>query len=204
MSDDGGHSRVESILRNPEPIMEYTPIAQSAPGRVCAQDGCTTVLSVYNHSAFCFAHQPDPDGHLIADCPPGHMVCLICGEAKPATIEFFYHESRRGGLRAWCRECAKEYNRRKKAGQEQRRPAFRICQTCKQALPLNELYFVTAPDMRWGFGNACRDCSARAHARARDRGERRKGDRSRRDYYYQKRYGVANRTEYLKMKEAQT
>ncbi|HUS61917.1 MAG TPA: hypothetical protein VMY34_06945 [Acidimicrobiales bacterium] len=27
-------------------------------GRVCVDDGCTTVLSMYNHGAYCSLHQP--------------------------------------------------------------------------------------------------------------------------------------------------
>ena len=27
-------------------------------GRVCAEEGCTTILSVYNRSEFCWQHEP--------------------------------------------------------------------------------------------------------------------------------------------------
>ena len=27
-------------------------------GRVCAEEGCTTKLSIYNKSKYCYAHQP--------------------------------------------------------------------------------------------------------------------------------------------------
>ena len=28
------------------------------PGRVCAQDGCITTLSIYNRSKYCWNHEP--------------------------------------------------------------------------------------------------------------------------------------------------
>ena len=28
-------------------------------GRVCAEDGCVTRLSIYNRSTFCWAHEPE-------------------------------------------------------------------------------------------------------------------------------------------------
>jgi hypothetical protein len=28
------------------------------PGRRCAQEGCTTTLSIYNRAKFCWAHEP--------------------------------------------------------------------------------------------------------------------------------------------------
>ena len=28
------------------------------PGRICAEDGCGTLLSIYNKGKFCFQHEP--------------------------------------------------------------------------------------------------------------------------------------------------
>ena len=47
-------------------------------GRVCAHEGCATVLSVYNATAHCGAHQPEPDWHY---CGMDVAVCASCGEA---------------------------------------------------------------------------------------------------------------------------
>lgn len=105
MSEDGGHSRVESILLSPEPIMEYTPIAQSAPGRVCAQDGCTTVLSVYNHSTFCFAHEPEETDEP-AD---GYRACSRCRTVLPLSAFQAKSKEKGGVVYYWttriCRRC---------------------------------------------------------------------------------------------------
>lgn len=41
-------------------VIELPPIHVHPAGRVCAHKGCRTRLSVYNPSAHCGAHQPDP------------------------------------------------------------------------------------------------------------------------------------------------
>ncbi len=32
---------------------------QWTSGRVCAEDGCVTRLSIYNRSTYCWAHEPE-------------------------------------------------------------------------------------------------------------------------------------------------
>jgi hypothetical protein len=105
VSERGGNTNVQSILANPEPIMEYTPIAQSAPGRACAKDGCSTVLSVYNHSEFCFAHQPEDTDEL----PDGYRECSRCRSVLPLTAFKAKSKEKHGVVYTWttrlCKSC---------------------------------------------------------------------------------------------------
>ncbi len=45
-------------------------------GRVCAYDGCATILSVYNEEHYCGAHRPEPPLHY---CGMDFQVCHECG-----------------------------------------------------------------------------------------------------------------------------
>ena len=51
-------------------------------GRVCEHPDCGTILSVYNESEHCGAHQPEPDnrycGYLV-------LICRKCGETVAVT-----------------------------------------------------------------------------------------------------------------------
>lgn len=52
-------------MRDSSPILKGAPV-QALPkrnrtwseGRVCADEGCVTRLSVYNRSKYCWAHEP--------------------------------------------------------------------------------------------------------------------------------------------------
>jgi hypothetical protein len=105
MSDAGGNTNVQSILRNPEPIMEYTPIAQSAPGRVCAEAGCGTILSIYNHSEFCDLHQPADSDTL----PDGYRECSRCRTVLPLSAFKAKSKEKDGVVYYWttrlCTRC---------------------------------------------------------------------------------------------------
>jgi hypothetical protein len=47
-------------------------------GRVCAEPGCGTVLSVYNETDRCGLHQPEPDDIW---CGYRVVICAACGHA---------------------------------------------------------------------------------------------------------------------------
>ena len=68
---EGEYDVVLSNSRGPETLaglvaeLEQRPsrrggIRKSASGRMCEATGCTTLLSVYNHSAYCWTHAPKP------------------------------------------------------------------------------------------------------------------------------------------------
>jgi len=40
------------------------PSRTFAPGRVCAEPGCETKLSIYNESDFCYVHEPETTPRL--------------------------------------------------------------------------------------------------------------------------------------------
>jgi hypothetical protein len=46
------------VLRGSRPRELPPPNRTYERGRVCATDGCETRLSVYNRSAYCWAHAP--------------------------------------------------------------------------------------------------------------------------------------------------
>ena len=58
-------------------LVAADPVTTYPAGRVCACPECETVLSVYNPSEFCGAHQPEPDMHY---CGMDFVVCPECGE----------------------------------------------------------------------------------------------------------------------------
>ncbi len=52
MRDDSLTLRGSTVQSLPKPNRKW------AGGRVCAEDGCPTTLSIYNRSKYCWAHEP--------------------------------------------------------------------------------------------------------------------------------------------------
>lgn len=50
-------------------------------GRICREDGCATVLSAYNDSAFCALHERIPRRSHRAWRPAFERTCVHCGVA---------------------------------------------------------------------------------------------------------------------------
>ena len=78
------------------------------PRRVCEHDGCETILSRYNPSTFCAAHEPEPE--VLRYEGYSFRVCG-CGEV--------YQVNKHGGSRL-CPEC-----KRAVLADERKRRAFR-------------------------------------------------------------------------------
>ncbi len=114
---------VSSVLRNPRPIMEYHPVATSPRGRVCAHEGCATILSVYNHSAFCGLHEPE-DGEVTE----GTKQCSLCLRVLPVDA-FTLKVKRRGdNVYTWrlgyCQTCDATRKRIRRAREGTRRESY--------------------------------------------------------------------------------
>jgi hypothetical protein len=80
-----------------------------AKGRVCAEEGCDTVLSVYNRSIYCAVHARVPDESLLARTPVRPLrraACEQCG------AEFETANPARRFCSARCRVAAFEARRR--------------------------------------------------------------------------------------------
>jgi hypothetical protein len=62
-----------------ECMNEYHHLPRYGEGRVCAHEGCTTILNPYNPLEVCGLHEPEPD-----NCYNGKpvIVCAYCGEAS--------------------------------------------------------------------------------------------------------------------------
>ncbi len=51
--------REESLVLRGAPVRALPRRNRTwSEGRVCAEEGCTTTLSIYNRSKFCWAHEP--------------------------------------------------------------------------------------------------------------------------------------------------
>ena len=100
----GGITSFASVLANPRPSMEQYPRPTSPRGRVCAHDGCTTILSVYNHSAFCCLHGPED-----AEVPEGCKQCSLCRRVLPLDAFALKVKHRGDTVQTWrlgyCRSC---------------------------------------------------------------------------------------------------
>ena len=66
-----------------ECMNEYHHLPRYGEGRVCAHEGCDTILNPYNPLEVCGLHEPEPDWHIrdgecFAECPD-------CGSFRKVT-----------------------------------------------------------------------------------------------------------------------
>jgi len=66
-----------------ELMLSYQRPPTYPAGRVCAHEGCDTILNVYNDLDVCGLHEPEPDwyirdGECFAECP-------VCGSFRKVT-----------------------------------------------------------------------------------------------------------------------
>jgi len=158
------------------------PVVTSPRRRVCAEPGCHTTLSIYNHGRYCVLHEE-------AECVAGEMAqCRKCGEILPLTEEFFVRDRyRASGWAPYCKACKRGYKRglyekhrlNRDSGTEQA-----ICRQCRETKPRDGDH--------WSFGHngrlvqPCLECQA----------ENMKQRKARTlDQYYRRRYGMT-RAEY--------
>lgn len=137
-------------------------------GRICAQDGCGTRLSVYNRQPFCGLHSRGEEGPV----PDGYMRCRICGDVLLWTTDFFHRTG--DTLQTACKRC--------RNGRNRRRPSKALfleekhCPKCGRAKKLTEQYwYLTKSGAECGrWSSWCRVCTKDknvAHSRAARRKE---------------------------------
>ena len=112
MSEGGGHSRVESVLANPESLIVIEPAPEYGAGRRCAHDGCITTLSRYHEGDYCYLHEDEQyDARTVAMeyTEDGNRPCYRCGRNQPPTLRFWFADERsKDGLDAVCKSCRQE------------------------------------------------------------------------------------------------
>lgn len=143
-------------------------------GRVCAHEGCNTVLSRYNPDDYCALHcVPEEDEPIepvrrrarpILYTYDGRRICTSCGQAYPPTTEYFHRsKSHTSGLNPECKACANERNRRDRAKfrkGEVKGVKRKQCRVCGRRLPLDQ--FEPSSRAKSGLSNRCRECADQA------------------------------------------
>jgi len=88
-------------------ILYGRPLRTYGKGRVCAHNGCDTIVSLYNPLKYCSLHEKlhrssiDVDSILFTT-----KECLLCGCDKLANSDFWdAEEGTADGLSDVCREC---------------------------------------------------------------------------------------------------
>jgi hypothetical protein len=126
MSEKGGHCSVTSILKNPAPIMEYTPRPTYGEGRVCAKDGCGTVLTRYHCGSFCYAHE---DAAAPETQPEGTATCTRCRQVLPLSEFRLKSKFKDGKQTTWrmrtCTRCVSEKAKSRREKENQRNAQWR-------------------------------------------------------------------------------
>lgn len=91
------------------PVSQTERVDVRQRGRVCARDGCETILSIYNSADYCSAHMTEALDRRRRNGPqpPRRSVCEHCGE------EFATKNPRRKFCSDRCRMAA--FARRKRA-----------------------------------------------------------------------------------------
>jgi hypothetical protein len=97
------------------PVSQTERIAVRKRGRICAQDGCDTVLSIYNPAKYCSAHATEALNRRRrgGPHPVRRSVCEHCGE------DFETRNPRRRYCSDGCRMAA--FARRKRAAMREER-----------------------------------------------------------------------------------
>ncbi len=105
---------------------EYVTQRTYGTGRVCAHDGCTTVLSKYHEGEFCYAHADDafdPRTLAMAYTKEGNRACATCRRLYAPNLRNFYSDPKsKDGLSAECVACLNpDRHRRERATQKRAR-----------------------------------------------------------------------------------
>ena len=94
-----------AVVAAPDP-----PVRTYGRGRVCARQGCGTVLSEYNPDAYCDPHTDDQYTSLLHECTDeGFWVCPGCGRELPPDLRYWRSDpSCKDGSAAACKKCERE------------------------------------------------------------------------------------------------
>jgi len=116
-------------------------------GRVCAESGCATRLSIYNPEPFCALHAGDDEAAI----PETYCRCRNCGRVLPHTAAFFHRDRKAAppGLRNLCKECRNGRNRDYQIQRDVVRKETKRCPHCGRARPLTLRWWY---QQKWGAG----------------------------------------------------
>jgi 5-methylcytosine-specific restriction endonuclease McrA len=192
--------------RPPAPPWAYSPTVATPNAKTCPVCGEELPSDGSPGRQFCSprcqwrASFRRKAGHPIANPVPvdttrvGEMkVCTTCGEAKPATSEFFQPYPRMTfGFRNQCRACVNARRKERYQPKPSRRELFaqtlsktKVCSVCGKRKPRSEKYFPPDPLMVDGFRNECKRC--RIDYRLNNRAENLDRDRATARRAYRKR-----------------
>jgi hypothetical protein len=128
------------------------PLPRAPRGRVCAHEGCTTRLTTYNLSDFCYLHDQSEE-------MASSRRCTACGEAFPLTAEYWHHDEQKAdGFNNRCKTCRNAAQKRTMARYQGRR----VCPVCKRRKLLTRKNFVRHRHGDWSL--VCRSCEDAAEA----------------------------------------
>ncbi len=148
------------------------PVATSPAGRICAEPGCHTRLSIYNHGPYCVLHEPEP--RIAVNrmrhrkpkrkpvAPGATKVCTLCHEEKPASLLYFPpHPQGKYGLHSRCRPCHSHVSRaaaRKRINPPKYDGTGKTCCHCGATKPRTPEYWKSDSHCRDGIYTVCRSC----------------------------------------------
>jgi len=96
------------------PFTQANVVRAHQKGRICAHEGCATVLSIYNPTTHCAAHAGEQPGRRGALAPLREVACENCGGA------FQTRNPRRSYCGDRCRMAA--FSRRRRSSQRSDAP----------------------------------------------------------------------------------
>jgi len=101
------------------------------------------------------------------DLPEGFKRCSMCGTIQ--SIQFFRFKKHEGAYDSWCKECSKEYNRKRWRlannknengepinAQKEKPLEEKICTICKKTKPIS--HFSRDRTAKGGYDHRCKEC----------------------------------------------
>lgn len=175
------HARAVRVIRASRTfVSEEEQVPACDERRVCAHEGCGTVLSRYNWSRYCGLHAREAsDEEYSRLCDPaadGWHTCTGCGRRLPRSRDYFPPDTHVvDGMRTRCYECVNararaRYARRVTEAEVERYASggTKCCTRCGRELPATLEYFRSQLASAGGVGilrSHCRDCEREAGRR---------------------------------------
>jgi hypothetical protein len=136
-------------------IQTGRPSRDFGVGRRCGYPGCSNLLSRYNPDDICGHHSLKVASLLSLGYKQEHKVCSNCGEAKPATPEYF--RRRRSSFESQCKSCVNMKRRARKEAQLEP-SGKRRCAVCGKVKTLSSDYWKYDKADPYSLTTVCVDC----------------------------------------------